>query len=156
MAYFQNRMVSDFEKSIRIICLFRNTDNMKTVVERREAGNVIWNPKFDDIAAQMGFVPKVCKVCHPETKGKIERLAWYIKDNFFPRRQFEDLEDLANVTKFTILAGKVSLSPIIDCYEGIPVAWSISSKTDEQLVNTMLDRATHSLPQDANPIIYSD
>ena len=70
------------------------TDNMKTVVDHREAGNVIWNPQFADFAAQMDFVPKVCKVRRPETKGKVERLVRYVKDNFFPGRQFENLEDL--------------------------------------------------------------
>lgn len=70
------------------------TDNMKTVVDHREGGKVIWNTQFADFAAQMGFVPKVCKVRRPETKGKVERLVRYVKDNFFPGRQFEDLEDL--------------------------------------------------------------
>ena len=66
------------------------TDNMKTVVDRREAGSVIWNPQFADFAAQMDFVPKVCKIRRPETKGKVERLVRYVKDNSFancgPRR----------------------------------------------------------------------
>lgn len=70
------------------------TDNMKTVVDHREAGNVVWNPQFADFAAEIGFIPKVCKVRKPQTKGKVERLVRHIKDNFFPGRQFEDLEDL--------------------------------------------------------------
>ncbi len=70
------------------------TDNMKTVVDHREAGKVIWNPQFADFAAEIGFVPRVCKVRKPQTKGKVERLVRYIKDNFFPGRQFENLEDL--------------------------------------------------------------
>lgn len=41
------------------------TDNMKTVVDHREARQVVWNPQFADFAAQMGFVPKVCKVHCP-------------------------------------------------------------------------------------------
>ena len=63
---------------------------------------------------------------------------------------------LTDVTEFSIPAGKVYLSPIIDCYDGMPVAWNISSKPDAQLVNTMLDRAILSLPQGAHPIIHSD
>lgn len=70
------------------------TDNMKTVVDHREAGNVIWNPQFADFAAEIGFLPKVCKVRKPQTKGKVERLVRHIKDNFIPGRQFENLEDL--------------------------------------------------------------
>ena len=70
------------------------TDNMKTVVIGREAGKIIWNPQFADFAVDMGFLPKVCKVRSPQTKGKVERLVHYVKDNFFPGRSFVDLEDL--------------------------------------------------------------
>ena len=70
------------------------TDNMKTVVIGREAGKIIWNPQFADFAVDMGFLPKVCKVRRPQTKGKVERLVHYVKDNFFPGRSFVDLEDL--------------------------------------------------------------
>lgn len=70
------------------------TDNMKTVVDGREAGKVLWNSKFADFAVDMGFTPKVCKVRKPQTKGKVERLVDYVKDNFLPGRTFENLTDL--------------------------------------------------------------
>ena len=70
------------------------TDNMKTVVIGRELGKPIWNTKFADFAVDIGFVPKVCRVRMPQTKGKVERLVRYVKENFFPGRKFEDLEDL--------------------------------------------------------------
>ena len=49
---------------------------------------------FEDFAAEMGFVPKVCRVRRPQTKGKVERLVDYVKNNFLPGRQFKDLHDL--------------------------------------------------------------
>lgn len=70
------------------------TDNMKTVMMGRESDKVIWNTQFADFAAEMGFVPKVCRVRRPQTKGKVERLVRYVKENFFPGRSFTDLEDL--------------------------------------------------------------
>ena len=70
------------------------TDNMKTVVVGREGGKVIWNTQFEEFAVDMGFIPKVCRVRRPQTKGKVERLVHYVKDNFFPGRCFTDLEDL--------------------------------------------------------------
>ena len=70
------------------------TDNMKTVVVGRECGKPIWNTQFADFAVDMGFTPKVCRVRSPQTKGKVERLVHYVKDNFFPGRYFEDLGDL--------------------------------------------------------------
>jgi hypothetical protein len=70
------------------------TDNMKTVVVGRQAGKAIWNTRFEDFAADIGFTPKVCRVRSPQTKGKVERLVHYVKDNFLPGRKFEDLSDL--------------------------------------------------------------
>ena len=63
---------------------------------------------------------------------------------------------LTNITEFSIPAGKVYLSPTIDCYDGMPVAWAVSDRPDAQLVNAMLDRAIESLSQDAHPIIHTD
>ena len=67
-----------------------------------------------------------------------------------------DQKWLTDVTEFSIPAGKVYLSPVIDCYDGMPVAWNISSKPDAQLVNTMLDRAISTLPSGSHPIVHSD
>lgn len=72
------------------------TDNMKTVVIGREAGKPVWNSRFADFAAELCFVPKVCRVRSPQTKGKVERLVRYVKENFLPGRHFEDLADLNN------------------------------------------------------------
>ena len=70
------------------------TDNMKTVITGRESGRAIWNTAFEDFSVDMGFVPKVCLARRPQTKGKVERLVGYVKDNFLPGRRFEDLSDL--------------------------------------------------------------
>ena len=70
------------------------TDRMKTVMDGSEGGKPLWNKRFEDFAADMGFVPKVCRVRRPQTKGKVERLVDYVKDNFLPGRQFKDLYDL--------------------------------------------------------------
>jgi len=70
------------------------TDNMKTVIAGRECGKPIWNSTFEDFSTEMGFVPKVCMPRHPQTKGKVERLVGYVKDNFLPGRRFLDMSDL--------------------------------------------------------------
>ena len=70
------------------------TDNMKTVITGREDGMPVWNPQFEAFALDMGFRPKVCQPYRPQTKGKVERLVQYTKDNFFPGRYFRDIEDL--------------------------------------------------------------
>jgi transposase len=70
------------------------TDNMKTVIDGSEAGKPLWNRRFESFAADMGFVPKVCRPRRPQTKGKVERLVDYVKDNFLPGRHFTDADDL--------------------------------------------------------------
>ena len=70
------------------------TDNMKTVVDRRDGKKIIWNEKFLAFAIDIGFVPKVCKVRRPETKGKVERLVRYVKESFIPGRIFSSVNDL--------------------------------------------------------------
>ena len=63
---------------------------------------------------------------------------------------------LTDITEFHIPSGKVYLSPIIDCFDGLPVAWTIGTSPDAELVNTMLDIAIKGLPGDSHPIIHSD
>jgi putative transposase len=46
---------------------------------------------------------------------------------------------LTDITEFQIPAGKVYLSPIIDCFDGLVISWSIGARPDAELVNTMLD-----------------
>jgi transposase InsO family protein len=48
---------------------------------------------------------------------------------------------LTDITEFQIPAGKVYLSPVIDCFDGLVVSWTIGTRPDAELVNTMLDAA---------------
>lgn len=52
---------------------------------------------------------------------------------------------LTGITEFHIPAGKVYLSPIIDCFDGLPVAWTIGTSQNAEMVNSMLDLAISSL-----------
>lgn len=63
---------------------------------------------------------------------------------------------LTDITEFHIPAGKVYLSPIIDCFDGLPVSWTIGTSPDADLVNTMLDSAISTLKNDEKPIVHSD
>jgi transposase len=65
-------------------------DNMKQV--RRGAAG--WNPLFADFVSHYGIVPKTHRIRRPRTKGKVERMMDYIKDNFLNGRTFIDLDDL--------------------------------------------------------------
>jgi putative transposase len=64
---------------------------------------------------------------------------------------------LTDITEFQIPAGKVYLSPMIDCFDGMVVSWTIGTRPDAELVNTMLDAAIESVgASDVRPVIHSD
>ena len=63
---------------------------------------------------------------------------------------------LTDITEFAIPAGKVYLSPIVDCFDGLLVNWNISTSPDALLVNSMLDDAAKLLSVGEKPIIHSD
>ena len=63
---------------------------------------------------------------------------------------------LTDITEFAIPAGKIYLSPIVDCFDGLLVTWNISTKPNAALVNTMLDNAITTLRSNEHPILHSD
>ena len=71
------------------------TDNMKSVVVRRDTGGrPVWQKDYESFMNTVGFETRLCKPRHPFTKGKVERLIRYIKDNFLAGRVFWNFNDL--------------------------------------------------------------
>ena len=62
---------------------------------------------------------------------------------------------LTDITEFHIPAGKVYLSPIIDCYDGMVVSWKIGTSPSSELANQMLLGALETIV-DEKPILHSD
>ena len=63
---------------------------------------------------------------------------------------------LADVAELRIPAGKVHLSPVIDCYDGMVVAYSTSTSPSAELANSMLMSAVSTLKPGERPVIHSD
>ncbi len=63
---------------------------------------------------------------------------------------------LTDITEFHLPAGKVWLSPVVDCFDGKVVSCSLSTRPDAELVNTMLDSAVETLNAGERPVIHSD
>ena len=63
---------------------------------------------------------------------------------------------LTDITEFVLPKGKVYLSAMVDCFDGLVVAWTIGTSPNAKLVNTMLDKAICSLKEGEKPIIHSD
>lgn len=63
---------------------------------------------------------------------------------------------VTDLTEFSIPAGKAYLSPLIDCYDGLPVAWTIGTSPNAELADGMLSDACSTLGEGDRPVIHSD
>ena len=71
------------------------TDNMKSVVLHRDLdGHPVWQKDYEAFMRTVGFDTKLCKPRHPFTKGKVERLVRFVKENFLADRVFCNVTDL--------------------------------------------------------------
>ena len=63
---------------------------------------------------------------------------------------------ITDITEFSIKAGKIYLSPMIDCLDGMPITWTIGTSPNANLVNTMLNNAIATLNPGEKPIVHTD
>lgn len=88
-------------------------------------------------------------------KGEIsEPVNNIVNRNFHAENPNEKL--LTDITEFSIPAGKLYLSALVDCFDGFIPKWKISLSPNALLVNNMLDEYHNSLAQDEMPLIHSD
>ena len=100
-------------------------------------------------------VPNIKRKKYSSYKGEISTEVENIINREFHADKPND-KWLTDVTEFHIAAGKVYLSPIIDCFDGLPVSWTIGTSPSSELVNTMLDKAILTLSETEKPILHSD
>ena len=106
----------------------------------KEDGLVVYRPKMKKYSSYEGEIS-------PEVDNLLKR-------NFHSDGPFEKL--LTDLTEFSIPSGKVYLSPMIDCFDGLPIAWTIGTSPNAQLTNSMLDEVIKLTPAGKNPIVHSD
>ena len=71
------------------------TDNMKSVILHRDLeGHPVWQKDYETFMKTIGFETKLCKPRHPFTKGQVERLVRFVKENFLADRVFCNITDL--------------------------------------------------------------
>lgn len=101
---------------------------------------------------------EVLVVCKPRKrkynsyKGEISPAV----PNLIKRNFHSDKPNEKWLTEFSLPTGKVYLSPIIDCFDGMHISWSIGTSPDAALANSMLDKAIDTLKPGESPIIHSD
>ena len=61
-----------------------------------------------------------------------------------------------DVTELAMDGYKCYLSPVIDCYDGMPVSWSLSLRPDSALCGSSLRSCLDSLPPGSEPAVHTD
>jgi transposase len=69
-------------------------DQDKVFLSDENKGDLILTEKFKSYTAQRPFKVHFCRKADPESKGKIENVVKYIKQNFLYNRPFQDIETL--------------------------------------------------------------
>lgn len=64
-------------------------------------------------------------------------------------------EPVAQQRRVRAAAGKVYLSPIVDCFDGMSLSWSISTSPDAEMANSSLFGACGWLGEGDHPKIHS-
>lgn len=114
------------------------TDNMKSVVIKRDwSGEPIWQKDYESFMSAVGFQTKLCKPRHPFTKGKVERLIRFVKENFLAGRSFWTITDL-------------NREAMNWCYEENERFHPALAKIPDQVHRTACLSALKPLPDDAN------
>ncbi|WP_275100512.1 IS21 family transposase [Sedimenticola hydrogenitrophicus] len=69
-------------------------DNLKSAVLERRGDAIRFHPTLLDFAAHYRFEPRPVAVARGNEKGRVERAIRYVRDHFWPARQWRDLDDL--------------------------------------------------------------
>ena len=122
-------------------------DNLSTAVAEHDGKLVRFNPRFLAFAREFGFLPHACHVASPWEKGKVERVGiGYLRQNFWPLRQFRDLDDVnaqvrrwldevANVRIHQETREQPKLRFRPDCLRAVPSIYPDYRDTAEALVH---------------------
>lgn len=139
--FYKNRRTFGYRK-IYLLLKNENITLSEKVIRRimKEEGLIVKNKKRRKYNSYLGEIS-------PAVPNEINR-------NFHADKPNEKW--LTDITEFSIKAGKVYLSPIIDCFDGMPVAWTIGTHPNAELVNTMLKQALKTLNAEEKPVIHSD
>lgn len=162
--YYQERVLRAEDKYLelrtKVIQLFH--DNRDTFGYRkihlllRKEGTIISEKIVRRIMKEESLIVKQRhKHKYNSYKGEITPAVENVIDRDFHAEK-PNQKWLTDITEFSIKAGKVYLSPMIDCLDGMPISWTIGTSPNAELVNTMLKNAIALLGPDEKPIVHSD
>ena len=69
-------------------------DQEKVMAVSENAGDILYTKVFEDYRQYIGFSVRLCRGADPQSKGKIEKVIGYIKNNFLSCRLYQGLSQL--------------------------------------------------------------
>jgi transposase len=69
-------------------------DQDRVISVCENAGDIVLTEVFDTYARYAGFSIHLCRGADPQSKGKIERVVWYIKNNYLSCRKYCGISEL--------------------------------------------------------------
>ena len=139
--FYENRGVYGYRRIHRALKREGITLSEKVIRHiMKEEGLAVFVPKRAKYSSYLGEIT-------PEVENIISR-------NFHADKPYEKL--LTDITEFALPDGKLYLSAMVDCFDGMVVGWTIGSRPNADLVNSMLDGVIANLPDGCYPTVQSD
>lgn len=69
-------------------------DQDRVLISRENLGDLMLTRKFQTFVREQHFHPVFCHKADPESKGKVENVVKYVKENFLVARVFRDIDSL--------------------------------------------------------------
>lgn len=162
--YYQKSSIKKIDKyaetRCRIIAIFNENKNCygyRRIHAVMQKGNCIVSEKIvRRIMREENLVAAVKqRRKYNSYKGEISpSVPNIIQRNFHANRP--NKKWLTDITEFAIPAGKLYLSAIIDCFDGMLVSWTFSTTPSASLVNNMLEKAIAKLSENEHPLVHTD
>jgi transposase InsO family protein/transposase-like protein len=127
------------------------------MVLRNEHGVVVSEKIVRRLMAQEGLVAKCVRkrYRYNSYKGEISDAPPNLINRDFSADKPNE-KWLTDITEMKAADGKLYLSPVVDCFDGMVVAWRMSRNPNAIRANSMLEDAIATLPKGAHPLIHSD
>ena len=144
------------KRIVQLLHINRNIGGYWTIhVLLNNEGIIISEKMVRRIMRQEQLIVKQKRTKNNSYKGEIAPAVENIINRDFHAEK-QNQKWITDITEFSIKSGKLYLSPIIDCLDGMPVSWTIGTAPNTELTNTMLRKAIATLSPDEKPIVHSD
>jgi transposase InsO family protein len=110
----------------------------------------------ENLVARAARKKRRCSSCEGEISEAPENLLRDDRGKHHFRANKPNELWITDVTEFRIPAGKACPPPIVDCFDGMPLGWPVSTSPDAEMANSSLTGACKWLGEGDHPKIHSD